>query len=90
MHRACSCVKDDSQHYCFLCNDTGRIQITMKTNDDFLKLIENEGYAYLRAGDIAYTNEGKSLADMYARFETEEALLTDFCRWALARRGLKL
>ena len=59
----------------------------IKTSEEFLKLIEDEAYRYLAAGDQHYTSEGLSLADMFARFESDEDLLTDFCRWALAKRG---
>jgi hypothetical protein len=57
------------------------------TSLEFLKLIEDEAYLYLATGEQHYSGERLNLRDVFARFENNEALLIDFLRWALAKRG---
>lgn len=50
------------------------------------RLVEHWAIRYLAAGDIAYTNMGLSLADMFRRFDNDpKRLAVDFEFWVEAR-----
>ena len=51
--------------------------------------ITQEGWNYLVAGDIAWTNQGKSLQDMFALFGSEDDVVRDFAAWLLAKTDEK-
>ena len=56
------------------------------TTKEFVKLVEEEAWKYLRAGDQAYTEQGLTLQTMFMRFRDNDALILDFAKWVIARR----
>jgi hypothetical protein len=58
-------------------------------NKEFLAAVEGAVYRYLAAGDQAYTQDGLSLKDMFARFETMDEVVLDFCKWYLKTRQIE-
>lgn len=54
----------------------------------FLKAVEKAAFDYLATGDQVYTREGKTLVDMYARFDNDpDKLVLDFAKWFVATKA---
>lgn len=54
-------------------------------NASFTQSVERWAWRYLAAGDVAYTGQGRGLADMFERFGNDpQRLMEDFEAWVAA------
>ena len=55
----------------------------------FLGAVESAAFRWLAAGDIAYTNDGLPLSEMFRRLGTMDDAVIDFCKWYIETREIE-